>query len=62
MTRIPFDVSIINDNVLEFNQRFNLIIDKSSLPVDINVGSTYQARVIVVDDDGKFFVLAYIYS
>lgn len=52
-TQVPVDISIMNDNVLEFNQQFDLIIDQSSLPVDVNVGSTYQTTVIVVDDDGK---------
>lgn len=55
MTRVSFDIAIINDNVLEFNQQFDLIIDQSSLPVDVNVGSIFEATVLVADDDGKLF-------
>ena len=53
MTRISFYVPIINDNYLEFNEKFDLVIDQSLLPFNVNVGSTYQATVTIVDDDGK---------
>ena len=53
MTRISFYVPIINDNYLEFDEKINLVIDQSLLPFNVNVGSTHQATVTIVDDDGK---------
>ena len=52
-TRASFYVPIINDNSLEFNEKFDLIINQSSLPFNVNVGNTYQTTVTIVDDDGK---------
>ena len=53
MTHVSFDVPITNDNVLKINEKFDLIIDISSLPLNVNVGSIYQTTVLIVDDDGK---------
>ena len=52
-THISFDVPIINDYLLEYNEEFILNINQSSLPFNVNVGSTYQTTVMIVDDDGK---------
>ena len=52
-THISFDVPIINDDLLEYNEEFILNINQSSLPFNVNVGSTYQTTVMIVDDDGK---------
>ena len=51
-TRASIYVPIIND-LLEYNEEFDLIINQSSLPFNVNVGSTYQTTVMIVDDDGK---------
>ena len=53
MTRASIYVPITNDDSLDFNKNFDLIINQSSLPFNINVGSTYQTTVTIVDDDGK---------
>jgi len=53
MTRVSFNVTITNDNMLEVNEKLDLIIDLSSLPSNVNVGSVYYAIVTIVDDDGK---------
>ena len=53
MINIPFSVPITDDIILEINEKFNLIIDLSSLPLHVNIGSVYQATVLVLDDDGK---------
>ena len=52
-TRVLFDVPIINDDLLEYNEEFILNINQSSLPFNVYVGSTYQTTVMIVDDDGK---------
>ena len=52
-THASIYVPIINDNSLDFNKNFDLIINQSSLPFNFNVGSNYQTTVIIVDDDGK---------
>ena len=53
MTRASIYVPIINDNSLDFNKNFDLIINQSLLPFNVDVGSTYQTTVTIVDDDGK---------
>ena len=52
-TRTSFYVPIINDDLLEFNEEFHLIINQSSLPFNVNIGNIYQTTVTIVDDDGK---------
>ena len=51
--RVPFNVSITNDNILEVNAKFDLTINQSSLPINVSTGSVYQATVTISDDDGK---------
>lgn len=53
VTRVPFYVPITNDDVLEVNEKFDLIIDLSSLSSNVNAGSIYRTTVLIVDDDGK---------
>ena len=52
MTRVPFNVSIINDNILENDEDFELIIIPGSLPDNVRRGSTGRTRVTIVNDDG----------
>ena len=52
-THASIYVPIVNDNSLDFNKNFDLIINQSSLPFNVNVGNTYQTTVTIVDDDGK---------
>ena len=54
MIRYQFDVSIIDDNVLENNENFRLNINGSSLISGITVGSLHQASIYIVDEDSKF--------
>ena len=53
MTRVSVYVPIINDDSLDFNKNFDLVINRSLLPFNVNVGSTYQTTVTIMDDDGK---------
>ena len=50
---MSFYVPITNDNTVEVNEKFDLVIDQSSLPSDVNAGSIYKATVSIMDDDGK---------
>ena len=52
-TTFSFDVSIIDDDVLEGNEDFNLIILAESLPNDIRLGDHNRSTVTIVDDDSK---------
>ena len=48
-TSVSFDISIVNDKVLEVNEYFTLSINSFHLP---NVTITnHQARVTIVDND-----------
>ena len=51
VTRVPFNVSINEDDILEGNETFNLNIDSSSLPSKVTIANG-QATVTIVDNDG----------
>ena len=53
MTRVPFNVSITTDSILEGNETFYLLINASTLPREVSVEDPGQTTVIIVDDDGK---------
>ena len=53
VTRVPFSVSITDDNVLEDNENFLLSIDFSVLPNNVTVDNISQATVTILDNDGK---------
>ena len=52
-TRVSLYVPINNDNTVEVNEKFDLVIDQFSLPTNVNAGSVYKATVSIMDDDGK---------
>ena len=54
VTRVPFDVSIDNDNELENPEQFRLDIVAGSLPTNVNVGTPNSATVTINDDESKF--------
>ena len=56
VTVVSFSISITDDSILEGNEAFYLTIDPSSLRDDTNVdvGSVFQATVIIVEDDCKW--------
>ena len=49
MTKASFDITINNDNIVEGNEDFTLIIITSS---SLLVGDTNKATVTIVDDEG----------
>ena len=54
VTRVPFDVPIIDDNVLEANEDFTITINPSSLPNGVTRGSPGATTVTIADDDGMY--------
>ena len=53
ITRASFTVPVINDNILETNERFNLNINGSTLPESVVVGDLGQTTVTIVANDSK---------
>lgn len=51
-TTFPFNVSIINDSILEKNESFLIIIVSGSLPNRIHRGNIGSTNVTIVDNDG----------
>ena len=54
MTRVPFNITINDDDILEGNENFMLTINPSSVPTGVTVGTPDQATVTIVDGDGKY--------
>ena len=50
---MSFDVTILNDNVLENNETFNLTIVGESLPNNVTLGKISQTAVTIVNDGGS---------
>ena len=46
-----FNVSIIDDNIMEGNENFTLSINSSSLPNGVAIGDPGHTTVIIIDDD-----------
>ena len=53
MTRVSFDITIFNDQMVEDDENFALTLDSSSLPTSIRIGDPSQATVTIRDDDSK---------
>ena len=51
-TTASFNVSSIDDNVLESDEKFILTIDPSSLPNNVIVGSSNHSTITILDDEG----------
>ena len=50
----PLNISIIDDELLEDDETFNLTIDSSSLPSNVIVDKSGIATVTILNDDGKY--------
>ena len=50
---MSFDVTIINDNVLENNETFSLTIIGDFLPENVTVGKISQTTVTIVNNGGS---------
>ena len=51
-TNVTFDVTIMNDNIVENNEMFTLIIRPNSLLDRISTGSFQRTTVTIIDNDG----------
>ena len=53
MTSVPFNVTINDDDILENNEDFDVIIVPGSLPPDgVSRGNPGRATVTIVNNDG----------
>ena len=53
VTRVEFNIEIINDNLYEGNEDFMLAFDQSSLPTGFFLGNITQSTVTIVQVDRK---------
>ena len=53
VTMVAFNVPITDDMILEGDRSFMLTIDETLLPTGITRGTPGQAKVIIMDEDGK---------
>ena len=52
-TKTLYDITILDDNVLEENETFYLLINPSTLPRSVTVGTINQAGITIINDDSK---------
>ena len=52
-TIVPFNIPIVDDNILEGNEDFDIIIVPESLPDDVTHGNPGRATVNIIDNGGK---------
>ena len=62
MTRVPFDIPINNDDILEEDEDFTLTIDPNSLPTGVTPGDPDQATVTIVNDDSMLSLFTFFLS
>ena len=62
MTHLSFNVSILDDKILEEDENFVLTIDPSSLPCRVTTGNHNQATVTIPEDECKGLIFITIYS
>ena len=53
VTRVAFNVTIIEDNVLEPNENFSVGVDPITVPSKVTVGSSSRTTVTILNDDSK---------
>ena len=53
-THAVFNVTIIDDNVVEGVENFSLSIDPTSLPRNVSVGNPSQITLLIFDNDSKY--------
>ena len=52
-TTATFNISINDDDEVEGDEDFTLTINGTSLPTNVTRGTTGEATVTIVNDDGK---------
>ena len=56
LTEAIFNISLIDDDILEVTETFILIINPSSLPNNVTIGELGEAAVTILDNDGEFLI------
>ena len=58
---VPFNISIIDDNIFERNETFSLTIDPSSLPSRVLLQSpgNCMLMITIMDDDGELRIVKF---
>jgi len=52
-TSVTFDVPIVDDDILENDEDFDLTIVRGSLPDGVTRGNPGTSTVTIINDDGK---------
>ena len=52
-TCAKFDVTVIDNDILESNETFNVFIDPFSLPYGVGLCNNASAEVTILNDDSK---------
>ena len=60
VTRVSFNVSIKNDNIMEGNESFTLSINPLLLPSSVTIADHNQTTVTILANDGKYICRAVI--
>ena len=53
VTRITFNVTIIEDNILEHNESFSVSVDPLTLPNRVTIGTSNHTTITIIDNDSK---------
>ena len=53
VTRITFNVTIVEDNMLEHDESFSVSVDPLILPNRVTIGSSGHTVVTIIDDESK---------
>ena len=61
MTRVSFDVYIMNDRLLEIDETFKLRINSSSLSKRVIINSPSEVTVTIMDKDRKLLIFIILY-
>ena len=53
VTRVTFNVTIIEDNILERDEFFSLSVDPLTLPDRVTAGNFNDTTITIMNDDSK---------
>ena len=53
ITNVKFGVMIMDDDILENNEKFDIAIDQSTLPIQVTAISPHQVTVTIMDDESN---------
>ena len=54
---VPFDIGIVNDDILEGNEDFDIVIIGATLPNRVSRGNPSRSTVTIVDNDSELLLL-----